>query len=125
VIPIHGNGDFLAHGSPRISAHPCQTGLQGLEEECRGLVGMHIIWPDMLVNVFCVAFRWIITQVLLTRLTIKLELLLCFSIHETEISYLHCTGSLLFDSVIDNANSSGIVNVDGCWRLWMPKFVES
>jgi hypothetical protein len=34
-------------------------------------------------------------------------------------------GTLLFDSVLDNANSSGVVHVDGCWRLWMPKFVES
>ncbi len=27
---------------------------------------MHIIWPDMLVNVCCVVFRWIIAQVFLT-----------------------------------------------------------
>ncbi len=24
VAPIHGNGDFLAYGSPRVSAHPHQ-----------------------------------------------------------------------------------------------------
>jgi hypothetical protein len=34
-------------------------------------------------------------------------------------------GMLLFDSFIDNAGSSGVFDVDGCWRLWMPKFVES
>ncbi len=34
-------------------------------------------------------------------------------------------GTLLFDRVIDDANSSGVVIVDGCWWLWMPKFVES
>jgi hypothetical protein len=86
---------------------------------------MHIIWPDMLVNVCGVVFRWIIAQVFLTRLIIKLEILLCFSIQEPEISHLHCMVTLLFDSVIDNANSKGVVNVDGCWRLWMPKFVKS
>ncbi len=32
--------------------------------------------------------------------------------------------SLPFDSVVDNANSGVVVDVDGCWRLWMPKFVE-
>ncbi len=77
------------------------------------------------MNVCCVVFRWIIAQVLLTGLIIKLEVLLCFSIQESEISHLHCTGMLSFDSVVDNANSSGIVDVNGCWRLWMPMFVES
>ncbi len=86
---------------------------------------MHIIWLDMFVNVCCVVFRWINAQVFLPGLIIKLEVLLCFSIQEPEISHFHRTGALSFDSVIDNANSSGVVNVDGCWRLWMPKFVES
>ncbi len=67
----------------------------------------------------------IIAQVLLTGLMIKLEVLLCFSIQEQEISHLHCTGTFSFDSVINNANSSGVVDVDGCWRLWMPKFIGS
>jgi hypothetical protein len=79
----------------------------------------------MLMNVCCVVFRWIIAQILLTGLVTKPKLLLCFSIQEPEISHLHCTGTLSLDSVIDDANSSGVVNVDGCWRLWMPKFVES
>jgi hypothetical protein len=34
-----------------------KTGLQGPWEECRGLVGMHIIWLDMLVNVCSLVFR--------------------------------------------------------------------
>ncbi len=61
-----------------------------------------------------------IAQVFLTRLIIKLEVLLCVSIQETEISHFHCTGTLSFDSVIGNANSSGVVNVDEGWRLCMP-----
>ncbi len=56
---------------------------------------------------------------------IKLKTLLCFSIQEPEISHLYHTGRLFFDSVIDDVNSSGVIDVDGCWRLWMPKFVES
>ncbi len=86
---------------------------------------MHIIWPDMLVYVCCVVFRWIVAQIFLTGLIIKLEVLLCFSIQEPEISHFCCTGALLFDSVIDDANSSGVVNVDGYWRLMMLKFVKS
>ncbi len=86
---------------------------------------MHIIWLDMLVNVCCVVFRWMIAQVFLTGLIIKPEVLLCFPIQEPEIPHLHCTGMLSFDCVIDDGNSSGVVDVDGCWRLWMPKFVKS
>jgi hypothetical protein len=41
---------------------------------------MHIIWPDMLVNVCCVVFRRIVGQVFLSGLIIKLEVLLCFTI---------------------------------------------
>ncbi len=86
---------------------------------------MHIIWSDMLVNVCYVVFRWIIAQVFLTGLIVKLEVCLCFSFQEPEISHFHCTGTLSFDSVIDNANSSGVADADRCWRLWMPKFIES
>jgi hypothetical protein len=86
---------------------------------------MHIIWPDMFVNVCCVVFRWLVAQVFLTRRIIKLEVLLCFTIQEPEISHFHCTGMLSFDSVIDTANSSGVVDVDRCWRLRMSKFVKS
>ncbi len=85
---------------------------------------MHIIWLVMLVNVCCVVFRCIIAQVFLTGLIIKLEVLLCYSIQEPEISHFHRTGTLLFDSVIDDANSGGVVDVDGCWRLWVLKFVK-
>jgi hypothetical protein len=92
------------------------AGLQGPGEECRGLVSMHMRWPDMLVNVCCVVFRWIIAQVVLTGLIIKLQVLLCFLIQEPEISHLHHTEMLLFDSVIDNANSSGVVEMDVYWR---------
>ena len=57
----------------------------------------------MLVNICDVVFKWIIAQVLLTRLKIKLKILLCFTIQEPEISHLHCTGTLLLDRVIDDA----------------------
>jgi hypothetical protein len=45
----------------------------------------------------------------LDRADYKLEVLLCFTIQEPEISHFHCTGALLFDSVIEDANSSGVV----------------
>ncbi len=61
-----------------------------------------------------VVLRWIVVQVLLTGLIIKLEVLLCVSIQEPEIFHFHHMGALLFDSVIVNANSGGVVNVNGC-----------
>ena len=78
-----------------------------------------------MMNVSRVVFGWIVAQVFLTGLIIKLEVLLYFTVQELEISHFHRTGVLSFDSVIDNANSSSVADVDGCWRLSMPKFVKS
>ncbi len=45
-----------------------------------------------------------------------------FVIQQPEVPHLHCTGTLAFDRVIDNANGSGVVDVNGCPWLWMAKF---
>ncbi len=85
---------------------------------------MHIIRSDMLMNVSHVVFRWIVAQVFLTWLIRKFEIFLCFAIQQPEVLHLHCMGTLVFDCVIDNANSSAVVYVNGCWWLWMAKFKE-
>jgi hypothetical protein len=85
---------------------------------------MHRIGSDMLMNVSRMVFRWIVAQVFLTGLIIKFEVFLCFAIQQPEVSHLHCTGTLAFDCVIDDANGSGVVNVNGCQWLWMAKFKE-
>ncbi len=85
---------------------------------------MHIIRSDMLMNVSRVVFRWIVAQVFLTRLIIKFEVFLCFAIQQPKVPHLHCTRTLAFDHVIDNANGSGVVNVNECWWLWMAEFQE-
>jgi hypothetical protein len=78
----------------------------------------------MLINVNHVVFRWIVAQLFLTRLIIKFEVFLCFAIQQPEVPHLHCTGTLAFDCVIDDANGSGVVDVNG-WRwLWMAKLQE-
>jgi hypothetical protein len=38
--------------------------------------------------------------------------------------HLHGMGMLTFDSVIDDANCSSVVNMNWCWRLWMSKSVQ-
>ena len=83
---------------------------------------MDIIWADMLVDVGSVMFGWIIAQVFLAGLIIKFEVFLSFTVKEPEVSHFHCTGSLSFDGVINNTNSSGVVDMYGCWWLGMPKF---
>jgi hypothetical protein len=85
---------------------------------------MHIIRTNMLMNVSRVVFRRIIAHVFLSGLIIKFEILLSFSVQQPEVMHFHGTGALSFDSVIDNANGSSAVNVNWCWRLWMPKLVQ-
>ncbi len=84
---------------------------------------MHIIWTNMLMNVSCVVFRRIITHVFLSGLKMKFEILLSFPVQQPEVMHFHGAG-LTFDSVIDNANGSSVVNVYWCWQLWMPKLVQ-
>jgi hypothetical protein len=111
-------GELLATWVPKDFSTPLMNArLKGPWEDCRGLVSMHIIWSDMLINVSRVVFRWIVAQVFLTRLIIKFELFLCLAIQQPEVLHLHCTGTLAFDCVIDDANGSGVVDVNGCWWL--------
>ncbi len=76
------------------------------------------------MNVGCVVFRRIITHVFLSRLTLKFEILLSFPVQQPEVMHFHGAGVLTFDSVIDNANGSSVVNVYWCWQLLMPKLVQ-
>ena len=85
---------------------------------------MHIIWTNMLMNVGCVVFRRIIAHVFLSGLIMKFEILLSFPVQQQEVTHFHGAGALAFDGVIDNANGSSVVNVNWCWRLWMPKLVQ-
>jgi hypothetical protein len=87
--------------------------LKGPWEDCMGLVSMHIIRSDMLMNGSCVVFRWIVAQVFLTGLIIKFDFFLFFAIQQPEVPYSHCTGTLVFDC-IDDSNGSGVVNMNGC-----------
>ncbi len=85
---------------------------------------MRIIRSDVFMNFSHVVFRCIVAQVFLTGLIIKFEVCLCFAIQQPEVLHLNCTGTLAFDCVIDNAIINGVVNVNGCWWLWMVKFKE-
>jgi hypothetical protein len=78
----------------------------------------------MLMNVGYVVFGRIIAHVFLSGLIMKFEILLSFPIQQPEVTHSHGVGALAFDSVIDNANGSSVVNVYWCWRLWMPKLVQ-
>jgi hypothetical protein len=72
---------------------------------------MHIIQMNMLMNVGRVVFRRIITHVFLSGLIMKCEILLSFPIQQPEVTHFHGAGALTFDSAINNANGSSVVNV--------------
>ncbi len=111
---------LLAIWVPKDCSSPLPSArLKGPWEDCRGFVSMHIIRSHVLMNISHVVFRWIVAQVFLTGLIINFEIFLCFAIQQPEVSHLHCTRTLAFDSVIEDANSSGVVDVNGCWWLWM------
>jgi hypothetical protein len=76
------------------------------------------------MNVSRVVFRWIVAQVFLTGKKIKFEVCLGFAIQQQEVLHFHCMGMLAFDCVIDYANGSGVVDVNGLWWLWMAEFKE-
>ncbi len=86
---------------------------------------MHIIWTYMLMNAGCMVFKRIIAHVLLSRLIRKFEILLSCPVQQPEVMHFRGVGALTFDSVINSANGSSVVNVYWCWRLWMPKLIQS
>jgi hypothetical protein len=85
---------------------------------------MHIIRTNKLMNAGCVVFRRIIAHVFLSELIMKFETLLSFPVQQPEVTHFHGAGALTFDSVIDNANGSSVVNVCWCWRLRMSKLIQ-
>ncbi len=85
---------------------------------------MNIIWANMLINVSRVMFGRVLTQVHLAGLIIESKELLGFTVKELEIPHFYIPLSLLFDGVINIANSFGVVNMDGSWWLWMAKFFK-
>ena len=61
------------------------------------------------MDVSTMMFGWVLAKILLTRLIIELEVFLSFAIKEPEVTHFNCTRLLLFDGVIDNSDSGGIV----------------
>ncbi len=86
---------------------------------------MNKIWSDMLVCVGRVVFRGIITQVFLSGLIVKFEVLLSFPIKQPEVPHFHGSGVLAFDGIVDNADGGRVVDVNRCWWLWVSEFGKS
>jgi hypothetical protein len=73
---------------------------------------VNIIWANMLMNVYCMMYGRVVAQVLLLRLIIESKGLLSFTIKESEIPHFHSVQMVLFDGVVNNADSCGVVNWD-------------
>ncbi len=77
------------------------------------------------MDVGCVVFRGIVTQVFLSRLIVKFEVFLHFAVKKPEVLHLHCAGALAFDGIVDNTNVGSVVNVNQRWWLWVSEFGKS
>ncbi len=74
----------------------------------------------MLMDVGHVMLRRVVAQVFLPRLVIKFEVRLGNAIQQPELTHFHCTGTLAFDSIDDDADSGSVIDVyRGRW-LRMP-----
>ena len=69
-------------------------------------------------------FCGIICKIFLSRLIEEAEHTLGFLIQQPKISHFHGAGFLPLDSVVDNPNGSGVVNVYWGWWLGVPEFLE-
>jgi hypothetical protein len=75
---------------------------------------VNIVWADMLMDVGQVMFRRVVAQVFLPRLVIKFEVRLGNAIQQPEVTHFHCTGTLAFDSFVDDADSGSVIDMYRC-----------
>jgi hypothetical protein len=85
---------------------------------------VNIIRMNMLVFVGRMMFGGIVAQVLLARSIVESEELLGFIIKEPKVAHFHSLGMLAFDGVVHNADSCGVVNVNGNGWLRVTKLFE-
>ena len=81
---------------------------------------MHIIRPNMFVDMACMCLAWIIAHVLSSWLVVHFYVSLRCLIEKPEILHFHSTGPLSFDRIIYDTHTGSVVNVYRCLRLWMP-----
>lgn len=69
--------------------------------------------------VFCV----IVSEIVGAWTPVNKKIALAHSILDPIEAHVHCFGALLLDCVVRKAGGGGVVGLDGCWWLWMAKFL--
>jgi hypothetical protein len=69
-------------------------------------------------------FTLVISKIFLAWMPLDIVCILGHLITHPKILHLHQAQSLTFDGVVGNAYSSGIVAMDGSFRLWVTQFFE-
>ena len=72
-----------------------------------------------------VIFGGKISEILMSRMIPDFEDLLCFVTQQPKISHVHRPRTLSLDGIINNTHGGGIIDVDGCGRLWVAHFLQS
>ena len=68
--------------------------------------------------VFCV----VVASVLRAWSPKNAELFLCSTILEPVVAHVHGFGAFVFGGFVGDANSGGVVGLDGCGWLWVSQF---
>ena len=71
-----------------------------------------------------VVFRLVVAQILLTWVMANGQDALCLLTHQPEVSHVHRPRTLPFDGVMEDANGSGIITLDGGGWLGMSHLCE-
>ena len=69
-------------------------------------------------------FGEVIREVLVCEGPVHMVLLLVDAISDPIEMHVNGTGSALGDGVIGEANGSGVINLNGCWGLWVSEFFK-
>ena len=124
VLYNMGECDSFVVGSPQCFNTLLAWALSHCSWEFSRRVSLvHIIWPDVFVDMVCMCFAWIVTHILSTGLVVYLDILLCGLEEQPEIAHFHCAWVLPLDWVVDNANAHSVVYMyRGLW-LWMSHLI--
>ena len=85
---------------------------------------MEISGAHLLVMFGAMVFGEVVAEVVFAGLPMDSKLALADAIADPVEAHVDGLGAALFDGVIEDARGTGIVDLDGCDRLWPAHFAE-
>ena len=65
-------------------------------------------------------FGVVVAFVLVARIPVDVEVLLLCAVLDPVEPHVNCLGSFLFDRVIGETHSGGVIDLDRCGGCWLP-----